>query len=74
LGPVISLPADAIKTSKKELDKLRAARDKDPLGFMQAQTAGSGINGSIKIQSFTKAPGTVTKNLINNPIELPEKK
>jgi len=74
LGPVISLPADAIKTSKKELDKLRAARDKDPLGFMQAQTAGSGINGSIKIQSFTKAPGTVSKNLINNPIELPEKK
>jgi GLPGLI family protein len=74
LGPVISLPADGIKTSRKDLDKLKDARDKDPVGFMQAQTAGSGINGSIKIQSFTKAPGTVTKNLINNPIELPEKK
>jgi GLPGLI family protein len=74
LGPSISLPADGIKTSRKDLDKLKAARDKDPLGFMQAQTAGSGIYGSIKIQSLTKAPGAAAKNLINNPIELPEKK
>jgi GLPGLI family protein len=74
LGTEISLPEDGIKTTRKDLDKLKVARDKDPQGFMQAQMAGSGINGSIKITSVTKAPGTAIKNQINNPIELPEKK
>lgn len=74
LGPEISLPADGIKTSQKDFDKLKAARDKDPQGFMQAQMAGSGMNGSIKINSFSKSPGAQPKSQINNPIELPEKK
>lgn len=74
LGSEISLPLDGIKTSQKDLDKLKKARDKDPQGFMQAQTAGSGIYGSIKINSLTKNPGASKKSPINNPIELPERK
>ncbi|RZK64684.1 MAG: GLPGLI family protein [Pedobacter sp.] len=74
MGPEISLPTDGIKTSRKELDKLKEARDKDPQGFMQAQMAGSGIAGSIKIQSVLKPAGTASKKVVNNPIELSEKK
>ncbi|MCZ4245817.1 GLPGLI family protein [Pedobacter punctiformis] len=72
LGSEIKLPANAIKTTRKELDKLKEARDKDPQGFMQAQMAANGINGSFK-SSTVRAPGSV-KIAINNPIELPEKK
>ncbi|WP_316803087.1 GLPGLI family protein [Pedobacter nototheniae] len=72
LGGEIKLPTDAIKTTRKELDKLKAARDNDPQGFMQAQMAANGINGSFK-SNTVRTPGTVKKE-INNPIELPEKK
>lgn len=77
LGAEIKLPADAIKTSKKELDKLKEARDKDPQGFMNAQMAASGVSFSgvqkttvRGTPSGTPRPSTV----VNNPIELPEKK
>ena len=70
LGAEIKVPADAIKTTKKELEKLKEARDKDPQGFMNAQLASSGVklNGPISFQSA--GPGAVKKNPINNPIEL----
>jgi GLPGLI family protein len=75
LGSEIKLPVDAIKTTRKELDKLKAARDKDPQGFMQAQMAASGMQGSFKTNSAPRpAGGTITKVEINNPIEIPEKK
>ena len=75
LGPEIKLPADAIKTTRKELDKLKAARDKDPQGFMQAQMAASGMQGSFKInQAPRPAGGTVAKGEVNNPIEIQDKK
>ncbi|RBQ02397.1 GLPGLI family protein [Pedobacter miscanthi] len=75
LGPEIKLPADAIKTTRKELDKLKEARDKDPQGFMQAQMAANGMQGSFR-QNTAPRPsgGAITKVEINNPIELPEKK
>lgn len=72
LGSEIKLPANAIKTTRKELDKLREARDKDPQGFMQAQMAANGINGSFKSNTI-KTPGAVKKEM-NNPVELPEQK
>jgi len=76
LGPEIKLPADAIKTTRKELDKLKAARDKDPQGFMQAQMAASGMQGSFKTNNAPRPAGGagITKPEINNPIEIPEKK
>lgn len=76
LGPEIKLPVDAIKTTRKELDKLREARDKDPQGFMQAQMAASGIQGSFKTNNTPRPAGNaaVTKPEVNNPIEIPEKK
>ena len=77
LGNEIKLPADAVKTTQKELDKLKDARAKDPQGFMQAQMAGSGMNVSVKSTqtgSISTAAPLASKNVINNPIELPEKK
>lgn len=75
LGSEIKLPADAIKTSRKELDKLKAARDKDPQGFMQAQMAANGIQGTFKRSTSTPTPGTpAVKREINNPIEIADKK
>lgn len=81
LGSEIKLPADAIKTSQKEYNKLKEARDKDPQGFLNAQLANSGIQGSVKMNmntqirpAGTSGIGGPTKPTINNPIELPEKK
>jgi len=77
LGSEIKLPTDAIKTSQKEIDKLKEARNKDPQGFINAQMGGRGVNGNISISSSTKfaaAPGGAKKTAFNNPIELPEKK
>lgn len=77
LGNDIKLPTDAVKTTQKELDKLKDARAKDPQGFMQAQMAGSGMNISVKstqVGSISTAASITSKTVINNPIELPEKK
>jgi len=71
---VIEIPAKAIKTTQKEFEILREAMRKDPNAFAQSMMAGQGGNlqnngpkMSFKIKS---GPGPV----INNPIELPEKK
>lgn len=71
LGAEITLPKNAIKTTKKELDKLKAAKEKDPKGFMQAQMAANGLQGTFN--ASTTAP-TVNPNKakLNNPIELAE--
>lgn len=76
LGPEIKLPADAVKTTKKELDKLKEARDKDPQGFINAQMASRGIsfgNSSTTLRTSTTS-SSGAKIVINNPIELPETK
>jgi GLPGLI family protein len=72
---LIVAPARAIKTTQKEFDKLREAMQKDPQAFAQAVMASQrgNIQGDgpkpdpLKIKA---RPGPV----INNPIELPEKK
>ncbi|RZL46725.1 MAG: GLPGLI family protein [Pedobacter sp.] len=76
LEDVIQFPKDAIRATRKELDKLKEARDKDPQGFMKAQAAGNG-GGMITVTGYAmpKTGGsTLPKIVINNPIELPEKK
>jgi len=73
LGSEIKLPSDAIKTSKKELDKLKEARDKDPQGFINAQMAAQGIQfGNVTRTTTLSTPKDLKKIVINNPIELPE--
>jgi len=76
LGSEIKLPADAIKTTRKELDKLKEARDKDPQGFMQAQMAASGMQGSFKMNAAPRPSGSAVpvKSEINNPIEISSQK
>lgn len=74
LGAEIKLPANAIKTSKKELDKLKAAREKDPQGFINAQMAAQGGSMSSVTTSSYAGGKPATKINLNNPIELPEKK
>jgi GLPGLI family protein len=71
---IIELPSRTIKTTEKEFAKLQEAMRKDPNAFVQSQMASSGMNGQDngpKMKIDIKAgPGPV----INNPIELPEKK
>jgi GLPGLI family protein len=79
LGAEIKLPSDAIKSSRKDLDKLKEARDKDPQGFMNAQMAANGIQMAVGqrsvVRTATVPNGTaIVSNVINNPIELPETK
>lgn len=68
----IKLPDNAVRTSAKEYNKLKAAMEKDPQGFMQTQMAGSG--GNVRVVTGTQmagAGGPVVK--LNNPIELSDK-
>lgn len=80
-GAEVKLPADGIKTTQKDFDKLKETRDKDPQGFMKAQMAARGISGAnITIRQGspsgpTGAAGVPRPTIvINNPIELPEAK
>jgi GLPGLI family protein len=76
LGSEIKLPADAIKATRKEIDRLKEARDKDPQGFMKTQMAASGVNMNVVSGMNMSAlyPSTGKKIELNNPIELPETK
>jgi GLPGLI family protein len=73
---VIQLPEGAIKTTDKEYTNLREAMRKDPDAFAQSAMAGAGMGvqggngGRHDVIKLKVAPGPV----INNPIELPEKK
>jgi GLPGLI family protein len=71
---VIALPTTGIKASEKEFTNLKDAMKKDPQAFMQSAMAGSGA-------SFKITPGRTNDKIkigqgpvINNPLELPEKK
>lgn len=68
----IKLPTNAIRTTQKELDKLKNTREKDPQGFMNAQMGANGT-GYVKAQRKPTVDPP-KKNILNNPIELPEKK
>lgn len=80
-GTDVKLPADGIRTTQKDFDKLKETRDKDPQGFMKAQLAARGMSGAnITIRQGSPSGPTgaagVTRPavVINNPIELPETK
>jgi GLPGLI family protein len=71
---IIQLPKDAIKTTDKEFSKLDAAMRKDPDAFAQSQMAARNANlppGADHVMIKIKAG---PQAVVNNPIELPEKK
>ncbi len=71
---IIQLPENAIKTTDKEFVKLQEAMRRDPDAFVQSmmasQTANMPANGPRPQIKIKMGPPPV----INNPIELPEKK
>jgi GLPGLI family protein len=81
---IIMPPKKDIKTSVKELTRLKEAREKDPQGFMKSvhDTGNSGSRGGgspmstldpAKIASINITKGDNTNSKTNNnPIELPE--
>lgn len=73
---MIALPEKGIRSTEKELTRLKEMRDKDPQAFMQSAIAGSGMvgpNGQAPILKVQSAPNSV-KPVNNNPIELNDKK
>ena len=69
---LIEPPANLIKTTQKEFDKLHAAMEKDPGAFAQAiNTANDQGNGPKMDHIMVGPKGSAP--VLNNPIELPEK-
>lgn len=68
-GKEIALQKDAKKASRAEFDKVMELYRKDPIGFISAES-GTPRN---RIAMGTSTTG-VSHSVINNPIELPEKK
>jgi hypothetical protein len=72
---LITPPARAIKTTQKEFDKLKETMRKDPQAYVQAVNASQHASGDAKMdQVLVKGVPDPTGHMINNPIELPEKK
>jgi len=66
---LIAPPPGSIKTTQKEFDKTREAMRKDPNGVVEAINAGNGPK-----MDHIKAGPPLMGPVINNPLELPEKK
>ncbi len=65
-------PAQLIKTTQKEFDKLRAAIDKNPAAFAQAANAANDRSDGPKMDHIILAPRGSAPT-VNNSVELPEK-
>ncbi|MDR3694625.1 GLPGLI family protein [Mucilaginibacter sp.] len=71
---LIGTPPRTIKTTQKEFDKLKATMEKDPEAFAQAVVAGNRAGG-VKMDNIRIAKGPGPRGpVINNPMELPEKR
>ncbi|NCD69031.1 GLPGLI family protein [Mucilaginibacter agri] len=74
---IIMLPEKGIKTTEKELDRLKKLRETDPEEFVRASMIASGVPSppDAMVQSLAKMHSDETSALkINNPIELSERK
>jgi GLPGLI family protein len=72
---LITPPARAIKTTQKEFDKTKAAMQKNPQAYADAINASPHISGDApRDHIMIKAGPGPMGPVINNPIELPEKK
>jgi GLPGLI family protein len=77
----IAIPTNAVKTTDKEFTKLQAAMRKDPQAFMAAMGGGSNVMRAPEGGAGVGGPQRTVVNVsggpaavINNPLELPEKK
>lgn len=75
---VISLPKEAVKATRKDIDRLIDLQRKDPAAYAKIPSAKiSGALGDLdpsRIQSIrVNSPSVKFGKAINNPIELPEK-
>ncbi|MFI5160610.1 MAG: GLPGLI family protein [Sphingobacteriales bacterium] len=72
---LIGTPPRTIKTTQKEFDKLQESMRKNPQAFAQALEAGNRASGDAPMDHIMVRPGPAPRGpVINNPIELPEKK
>ena len=71
---LIALPTDAINTTDTEFAKLKEAMRKDPNAFLQSAMAGSGANMGPKEPQSHMSIKLGPQAVVNNPVELPEKK
>ena len=72
---LIAPPARVIKTTQNEFDKTKAAMQKDPQAFADAINASPHPSGDAPVDHIiVKAGHGPTGPVINNPIELPERK
>ncbi|QEM06705.1 GLPGLI family protein [Mucilaginibacter rubeus] len=69
---IIQLPTNAIKTTEKEFSKLQEAMRKDPNAFAQSMAAAQAASQGRPAPKIDIRIGP--QPVINNPIELPEKK
>ncbi|UOE49232.1 GLPGLI family protein [Mucilaginibacter sp. SMC90] len=69
---IIQPPANAIKTTEKEFSKLQEAMRKDPNAFAQSMAAAQAAGQGRPAPKIDIRIGP--QPVINNPIELPEKK
>ena len=58
-----------LQVTQKEFEKLKAEYDKDPVAFTNAQLIARGYGKKANVTALPSRP----KNVVNNPIELPEK-
>lgn len=78
---LIAVPANAVRTTEKEFDRLQTAMRKDPQAFMAAMGGNMGGRAGGVVSGVAVQRTTVSVNnigggpaAINNPLELPEKK
>jgi len=72
---LIGSPPRTIKTTQKEFDKLQESMRKNPQAFAQALEAGNRASGDAPMDHIMIKAGPAPKGpVINNPIELSEKK
>src|SRR6202012_2703152 len=72
---LIGTPPRTIKTTQKEFDKLQANMRKNPQAFAQAIEAGNRASGDAPMDHIMIKAGPAPKGpMINNPMELPDKK
>ena len=72
---LIAPPAETIKTTQKEFDKLKETMKKDPGAFAPAAMAGNPSGDGVKTGAVMVPKGHAPRGpVINNPIELPENK
>lgn len=71
---IIQLPENAVKTTDKEFAKLQEARRKDPDAFVQSMMAAHNANLPANAPRPQIKIRVGPQPVINNPIELPEKK